>query len=80
MDILVSSNLERLLYATLGMKEVSKFLESCSTGSNFYLEQEQLKKVRDGLYVPVTGQKRLESAVNSLYGSCGYAASMQDVV
>lgn len=72
----VPAGLERLLFAKLGTKEALKFSEACKNGSVFYLEPEQLKKVREGLYVPVTARKRLESAVNSLYRSCGYGADV----
>ena len=58
------------------MKAATQFADACNDGSCFYLEQEQLKTVREGLYVPVTGQKRLESAVKSLYHSCGYPADV----
>ena len=75
-DRTVPADLERLIFAKLGIKSALSFAESCRTGSVFYLEAEQLKTLREGLYVPVTGQKRLESAVKSLYRSCGYAADV----
>ena len=75
-DHAVPPGLERLIFEKLGIKTALQFAQACESGSNFYLEQEQLKKVREGLYVPVTGQKRLESSVKSLYRSCGYAADV----
>lgn len=75
-DHAVPADLERLLFAKLGIKEAIMFSQACENGSVFYLEPEQLKKVREGLYVPVTGRKRLESAVKSLYRSCGYGADV----
>ena len=75
-DHAVPSNLERLLFAKLGMKSAMAFAEACEAGNSFYLEPEQLKTLREGMYVPVTGPKRLESAVNSLYRSCGYPADV----
>ena len=75
-DQAVPANLERLIYANLGVKGCLQFVDVCKSGSCFYLEQEQLKKVREGLYVPVTGQERLESAIKSLFRSCGYAADV----
>jgi len=75
-DQAVPADLERLIFAKLGTKAALAFAEACNKGSGFYLEPDQLQKVREGLYVPVTGQKRLESAVNSLYRSCGYAADV----
>lgn len=68
----VPVDLERLIYANLGVKYALEFQEACERGGNFYLEPEQQKKLRDCIYVPVTGQRRLESAVRCLYNSCGY--------
>ena len=75
-DRAVPVGLERLLFAKLGIKASVTFAEACKEGSSFYLEPEQLTKLRDGLYVPVTGKERLESAIRSLYRSSGYAADV----
>lgn len=75
-DEAVPANLERLIFAKLGTKASLAFVDACKEGSGFYFEPEQLKIVREGLYVPVTGQKRLESAIKSLYRSCGYASDV----
>lgn len=75
-DQVAPADLERLLFARLGIKAAVEFAGACEHGDTFYLEPEQLKKVRENLYVPVTGSKRLESAVKSLYRSCGYPADV----
>lgn len=68
------ADLERLIFANLGLRAASEFAECCQCGGTFYLEPEQQQKLRDCMYVPVTGQRRLESAVKSLFNSCGYLA------
>lgn len=73
-DQMAPAGLERLVFANLGVRMASEFADVCKNGGTFYLEPEQQKKLRDCMYVPVTGQRRLESAVKSLYNSCGYAA------
>ena len=73
-DYQVPADLERLIFANLGMRSVNDFLQVCKDGVTFYLEPEQQQKLRDCMYVPVTGQRRLESAIKSLYNSCGYLA------
>jgi len=75
-DIQAPEGLERLIFATLGAKAANAFADACRNGSSFYLETEQQAKLREGIYVPVTGNKRLESAVKSLYNSCGYPADV----
>lgn len=73
-DHVVPAGLERLIFANLGVNAANEFAEVCRKGGSFYLEPEQQKKLRDCMFVPVTGQRRLESAVKSLYNSCGYPA------
>ena len=73
-DEVVPADLERLIFANLGVKYAVEFQRICDQQGNFYLEAEQQKKLRDCIYVPVTGHRRLESAVKSLYNSCGYPA------
>lgn len=75
-DQIAPADLERLIFAKLGIRSALAFADACTNRIGFRLDPEQLQKVREGLYVPVTGQKRLESAVNSLYRSCGYAADV----
>lgn len=73
-DHVVPAGMERLIFATLGVNAANEFAEICRKGGSFYLEPEQQKNLKGCMYVPVTGQRRLESAVNSLYNSCGYPA------
>ena len=75
-DTVVPEGLERLIFASLGIKAANSFAQIYRNGGTFYLEPEQQMKLRDGIYVPVTGNKRLESAVKSLYHSCGYPADV----
>ena len=75
-DIMAPVGLERLIYETLGRNAANGFASVCRDGGTFYLEEDQLKKLRAGMYAPVTGSRRLESAVKSLYNSCGYHADV----
>lgn len=75
-DLAVPECLERLIFGTLGTKSANAFARTVQNGGTFYLEPDEQMKLRDGIYVPVTGNKRLESAVKSLYNSCGYPADV----
>ena len=75
-DIMAPAGLERLIYETLGRKTAMAFAEIHGNGGTLYLEDVQLSKLRGGMYAPVTGSRRLESAVKSLYNSCGYASDI----
>ena len=73
-DVTVPADLERLISLNLGVGAANEFAGLAEQGGTFYVEAEQLKKLRDCMYVPVTGKRRLESAVKSMYNSCGYLA------
>lgn len=73
-DIQAPADLERLIFANLGVRVAGEFAQCRENGGTFYLEAEQQQKLRDCMYVPVTGQRRLDFAVKSLYNSFGYMA------
>lgn len=73
-DVQAPADLERLIFANLGVRVTNDFVDACKNNGTFYLEPDQQQKLRDCMYVPVTGQRRLESAVMSLYNSCAYLA------
>jgi len=71
-DHAVPRGLERLVFGTLGPGAACTFVQSCSHGNTFYLEPDQQEKLRKGMYAPVTGTRRLESAVCNLYQNWKY--------
>lgn len=71
-DHVAPRDLERLIYGTLSPKYAVSFREVCQNGGTFYLEPEQQNMLRKGMYAPVTGLRRLESAVTNLYQNCRY--------
>ena len=71
-DHVVAKDLERLVSATLGTNAAVKFAQACDNANTFYLEPEQLGSLRKGMYAPVTGFRRLESAVCNLYQNWRY--------
>lgn len=75
-DIMTPAGLERLIFEALGVKASNTFADACKSCGSFYLEMEQQMKLREYMFVPVTGNRRLESAVKSLYNSCGYPADV----
>ena len=65
-DRIVPRDLERLIHMVLGGKMAAEFAETCRIGNTYYLDPEHQELLRKGVYVPVTGYRRLESAVTSL--------------
>lgn len=73
-DYTVPTDLERLVFATLGGQEAIRFCNACRTGAAYYLESEQLKILRSGIYVSVVSGKRIASTVPNLYKTTGFIA------
>lgn len=71
-DYSVPADLERLIYSTLGVGEVMRFCETCRDGGNFYLREEQLALLRQGMYVSVVSRHRTEAMILSIYKNNGY--------
>ena len=71
-DHVVAKDLERLVSDVLGGKAAAGFAHACAQGNTVYLEPEQQAALRKGMYAPVTGFRRLESAVSNLYQNYGY--------
>jgi len=71
-DHAVAKDLERLIFGTLGFQAAAAFAQAVQSGQTCYLEPDQLQILRKGMYAPVTGLRRLESAVSNLYQNCRY--------
>ena len=70
-DHAVPKDLERLIFSALGGKETARFCEVCRRGGTYYLEPEQLKQLRRGMFVSVVGRRRLSSTVANLMQNYG---------
>lgn len=73
-DYTVPTDLERLIYGTLGFEENRRFCEVCRRGGTYYLEPHQTAALRKGVQVAVVSQRRMESTIPNLYKTCGYIA------
>lgn len=73
-DYTVPNDLERLIFGALGRRETERFCEVCRLGGTYYLESEQLKRLRDGLCVSVVSGKRVASTIPNLYKTTGFIA------
>lgn len=73
-DYAVPTDLERLIYHTLGVQETNRFLEVCRRGGNYYLERYQADQLRRGIQVSVVSSSRMEATIANLYGTGSYIA------
>ncbi len=74
-DFVIPRNLERIISGTLGDKETRRFLQCCASGSAYALEQEELEKLREGLFAAVISDSRVESVIHSVYRTNQYVLS-----
>lgn len=71
-DHVVPQDLERLIHATLGVREKERFLDRCTNKENYYLEKEQFDRLRKGISVTVVSGRRMESTIKTLFLTDGY--------
>lgn len=73
-DYTVPTDLERLIFATLGRVETERFREVCRMGGTYYLEPEQMEVLREGIHISVVSGKRMASTIPNLYKTTGLIA------
>ena len=71
-DYVVPTDLERLIFAVFSYNETERFQECCMTGGAYYLEEEQIKRLREGIHISVVGEKRVASTIPNLYKTTGF--------
>lgn len=68
----VPADLERLIFATLGVEEVCRYRSACDNGKVYTLDADKLSRLRQGMFAAVVSQKRMESVINSVYKTRTY--------
>lgn len=61
------TELERLIYGTLGSEQAVNYHNICEKGSTYTLEKEDADKVSKGFFCAVVSDDRIENAVSSVY-------------
>ena len=68
----IPSDLERLIYANLGRREAKNFAATMEAWKPYKLEDEQRKKLRNGMFIAVISYERRESIINNVYRTSTY--------
>ncbi len=71
-DIALPRDLERLICATLGVKETARYLQCCATGSLYEIVPEELEQLRSGIFAAVISDQRIRSLILSVYRNSRY--------
>ena len=80
MDILISSNLERLLYFTAGSESTAAYMESLKKTGAYSVDAEVLGKIQDNFVGYFTSEKETASTIRRIFESHGYLADTHTAV
>lgn len=71
-DQAAPAGLERLIYGVLGSGEVDRYAAAVAAGKLYSLEPEQRDALREGLFVSVVSQRRMEFMIPNIYRAGGW--------
>lgn len=74
MDILISSNLERLLWSVCGAEETSKYMEKLSRDGSYSVGEETLKNIQSVFSGFYSTEEETAKALNDTFKKFGYLA------
>lgn len=74
-DHAMASDLERLIYASLGAEESARYGDFCAAKRIYQPSEEQYPLVRNGMFAAVVSEKRIETVIGNLYRSASYLVS-----
>ena len=67
MDILISSNLERLLYVTLGSEKTAAYMEKLAKGGKYALSADELKMINASFLGYYTSEEETKKTIKNAY-------------
>lgn len=71
-DVLVPQGLERLISLYGGQEEVARYVDALHQGSTYYLEDAMLHRLRKGIYVTVSSEKRIRETIPAAFATHRY--------
>lgn len=66
------AGLERLIFGCLGGEEACRYARICDKGGIYALEEEELDRLRRGLFVSVVSARRRGRTISNVYSAKGY--------
>ena len=72
MDILISSNLERLLYLTCGDEKCAEYMAQLKQNGEYKLEKEELEKIKSEFDAGFTSEDETIQTIKDVYEKHGY--------
>jgi threonine synthase len=80
MDILISSNLERLLYFTAGSEKTAAYMASLKSTGAYTVEKETLDAIHESFCGYYTDETETEETIRRIWGEHGYLADPHTAV
>ena len=74
MDILISSNLERLLYFTAGTQETSECMKKLTTEGKYSVSEDTLKEIKKNFVAYFADEAETAKTLKAIYTERGYLA------
>ncbi len=71
MDILISSNLERLLYVTLGTEKTAGYMKKLNECGRYEISAEELAKINDSFIGYYTNEDETKATISKIYKEKG---------
>ena len=79
-DVAIPDNLERLVDHALGKDAVQVYLDKCRTGQIYSLDEEELEKIREGMFASVISDSRVSNIIHSVFRSNRHILGPYDAV
>ncbi len=80
MDILISSNLERLLYFTAGSEKTAAYMQSLKKNGKYTVEKEILDTIRENFSGYFTSEKETSETIHDTFTKYNYLADTHTAV
>ena len=79
-DAKAAADVERLVYATLGLGEAKRFADTLARGGNYKLLDAEAKALSDGMFAAVSSQERIDAVIPSVYHTSAYTLARDSAV
>ncbi|MBR6794872.1 MAG: threonine synthase [Clostridia bacterium] len=72
MDILISSNLERLLYLTVGAEKTAEYMNKLSSDGIYTLAASEIQAIRENFYGAYTDEETTKETIRRVFAENGF--------
>lgn len=79
-DVAVPESLERLISVYGGPSEVERYVQALRRGCTYYADDGFLQRLRQGIYVTVSSERRVLSTIPSAYSTHGYLLALSSAL